>query len=194
MSGGTGFGNVIGAMCQDRHARAIANAAGPLNLPWSLDLRWSANKHFCFERIVLVPNEPTNQRTNEPTNLVGLLQTAGESDMAAIDKQIREIDARIAELKNEKASFVEVRKIIAVRLHGKPATKKKQWGKSKSKESGDASELAKRIYDLLQTKGPRALPLIAIDLGTTAAAVGRCVSSCDWFVKSENGTIRIATQ
>lgn len=101
------------------------------------------------------------------------------------------VDARIDELTRELDCLREARKLISTRLNGKQ--KRKSPTRKSATPNRPASELAQRIYDLIDDAGSLPVSQIATSLGVKAAGVGKCVSSCDWFVRLPSGDVAIAT-
>jgi len=114
--------------------------------------------------------------------IIDVIKDAGENEL-------QEVESRIAELTNELDSLRVVEKVLRVKVHGKPE-RAKPGTKAKSKK--EPSELAQRIYDLLDKEGSMPTPAIAASLGVTGAAVGASVHHSDWFEK-RNGEVHIAT-
>jgi hypothetical protein len=88
--------------------------------------------------------------------LVELLRSAGEKDLAAINERIAAVEQELEEttkrLRGELDGLRLLKKSIDWRLHGKP--KRKSPGPHKAKSNGkQASELAERMHDLLTKEG-----------------------------------------
>lgn len=111
--------------------------------------------------------------------------------------QLEEIDQRIAALDKERESLVAARKIIDIKLNGKPERAKPQRkAKANAPVSGKAysesdEELRDQVYSILtQAKRPLKPAAIAAEIGISGQKVGQ-LTNHEWFIKDIDG-IRIA--
>jgi len=132
-------------------------------------------------------------------NLLDAIQSATESDLAAITNRLAEID-------KERAGLLEVKKVISHRLFGKqkrasPKSKALNGSNngSSAKHSGDSlyHQLANSIYDLIAVEGSGTANQIAVKLTvkglvTSSQQVGITCGKCDWFTKDADNRWAIA--
>lgn len=117
----------------------------------------------------------------------------------ASEKDLADLDDKIADHTKQLEAMKSARKVIAERL-GVEAPKKVAV-KREPTEGGsvsrvrEASQLAKQIYDLLDKEGSMPLHAIAARLRSVPQGVARAISAAacaDWFTRSPDGDISIA--
>lgn len=140
-------------------------------------------------------------KTQQPS-LVDLLNKATAADLADIDQQIAdkqsELDEATKQLITDLESLKAVRKVIDIRVNGKPARKKREprkaagdKGVSQSAASAPASsDLLARIIQIIHGCGPCTSYTISKKLGDTSEYLVRnaLIKSKDKFTRNDDGT------
>lgn len=138
---------------------------------------------------------PEKERT-----LLEVLESAGESDLQEIDDRLHglraKMDETLAIYRRQIDALELARKLLSVKLHGKPPRKVRQkmaagGGGGDQPGDGDGSTLKERIWDLVQTEGAMSIEEIARHFGTSKAAVAMCIARCNWF-RREGETVHNA--
>ncbi len=152
---------------------------------------------------------PEKERT-----LLEVLESAGESDLQEIDDRLHglraKMDETLASYRRQIDALELARKLLSVKLHGKPPRKVRQkraaaaaaggsestvvttgGGGGDQPGDGDGSTLKERIWDLVQTEGAMSIEEIARHFGTSKAAVAMCIARCNWF-RREGETVHNA--
>lgn len=100
---------------------------------------------------------------------------------------LRKTDERIAELTRELDSLKAVRRVLDVRLNGKPEKVAKPRA-----INAKASELAEQIHDLISANGSMPVHVIAARLSVKPQSVAACVTRSNWFRRTPEGEVAIA--
>lgn len=126
------------------------------------------------------------------TQLLDLMENAGEADLAVITARIDALKLEIQQFAAARHSEIKslgiLRRILAVKVAPEASRKSR---KSRAAEGDERTELQKRIFDLLASEGPMPVPAIAARLNMLPKNIGRSICSCTWFV-SEYGEVKIA--
>ena len=126
--------------------------------------------------------------------LLEQLEACGEATLAELDEQIAAEEQQLAELTSKReakiAALKSVRKVIDVKVNGKPARKKPQR-KAEGEEGTGEKTLKERLYDLIVEKGPLRPAEAARELDCTASGISSTLK-CGWFEKNDDGQIMIA--
>lgn len=128
------------------------------------------------------------------TDLVRMLATAGQPELASIEERIHELSLEINEMiAPKKAEIAGLRTLQqAIRTKLTPETNGKQKLKAVCQSKpGDKSDLQIAIHDLLAEEGSMPVPAIAERLGKKPHFVGASVRGSRWF-SVRNGEVHIA--
>jgi len=115
----------------------------------------------------------------------------------ASEKDLADLDAKITDHTKQLEAMRSARKVIAERLGveaPKKAVAKREPTEGGVKPNREASDLAKRIFDLLDREGSMPLPAIAVRLGMAPQGIARAIMAgacAHWFVKKD-GEVSIA--
>lgn len=138
-------------------------------------------------------------------NLIEVLSTAGESDLLEIDAQIEAKEKELADttkaLEGELAALQYLRRVVDVKLHGKPARKQRQAKAAKAGPSPaqapagpdrDGLEpmhaaLASQIVALITKEGPITPETIARKLDRTPQGVRMAITKAGGLFKRMSG-------
>lgn len=126
-----------------------------------------------------------SKRTEEP-DLIDLLAKASEADLAKLDTRITdkqaELDAITMRIGGELSALQSLRKVLDIKLHGKPARKKpERKAKAASAttatvEHGAPTGLAADIVACIQVHGPAFPAAIGRKLDRTEQAINMSVT------------------
>jgi hypothetical protein len=136
-------------------------------------------------------------------NLIEVLSTASEADLLEIDDQIAAKEKELAEttkaLEGELAALQYLRRVVDVKLHGKPERKQRQ-AKAKAApaphaaSNGDRNEiepmhaaLASQIVGLITKEGPITPEVIARKLDRTPQGVRMAITKAGGLFKRMSG-------
>lgn len=108
--------------------------------------------------------------------LLDALSQAGENDLAAIDAELVQLGKRVDML-------TQARKLLDLKINGKPE-RKKPTPRAKPASTGGGSR--EQIGKYLLHRGPTKVALIAMDLKMTPATVYNAVDHA-WFTKTPEG-------
>lgn len=132
--------------------------------------------------------------TAKKINLIEALQAATAEDLADIDARITavrdKIEATLRAQRGELDALLAARKLIDLRINGRPP--KGAAKKGASPADGGGSELACAIHDLLTKEGSLPVAAIAQRLGRAPQAIGVCVAKSEWFSRTPDGDVEIA--
>lgn len=128
------------------------------------------------------------------SKLLEAISEATAEDLAAVDEEIRELEQKLAGLR-------EVARVLRVTLFGKPPRKSPARKPKPAAAAGadggkpDATsfedELRQEIHDTLTKFGPMKPGAIGVEIGQTAQYVGR-LTAHEWFRKDTEGVVHIA--
>lgn len=103
----------------------------------------------------------------KPQNTVGLvtaLETAGQADIEDLDKRIASLDGQIEEIKNKQASLKYAKKLLDLKLNGRPMV----GGRASPKLNAERRD---QIFKMLSEYGPAMPKQIAEETGIPVGSV-----------------------
>lgn len=111
-------------------------------------------------------------KTEDGRNRPAILEAIQQASAADLDN----IDVRIEELTKELESLREVRRVIEVRLNGKPKAKR-------GEKKGLAAPVADRLYEYILAHGPQTPYDLAEKLGLSIQGIGVAAARSGWFTR-----------